>query len=703
MTAPGPMPRQRAIVVDDSASSVALMAQLLETVDDCEAVGFTNSGEALAWCGDNDVDLVVVDYEMPAPNGIAFIEAFRENKRKAAIPVVMVTSTEDRDIRYMALQIGATDFLSKPIDPVEFVARMRNLLASCRAHKSLAELSLWLTDEVRKTSMVINQSPVSVIITNRDGVIEYVNPSFTEATGYTAAEAIGKKPSLLKSGATPPEQYADLWNTITSGGVWRGTFHNRRKDGSLFWEAARISALRDSHGFITHFVAIKENITLLRDYEERLEWQTNYDSLTGLPNRMLVLDRLGQAIASTGRDDRPVAVMHIDLDRFKAINDTLGREAGDEILRQVAQRLQVERRQTDTVARVGNDEFVMVLSDLSRTHSPQAVAERICEKMAAPFLIKGAEVFISASIGIAVFPSDGETAKDLLHSATAAMPAAAERLGGWRFFTPELDASAHRRLAIETNLRHALERSELAVHYHPLVDVASRRILGAEALLRWNSSELGPIGPDQFIPIAEETGVIVPIGAWVIETACRDMAHWRRLGLPPVRVAVNVSSRQLANRALLDVIGQALTDNGIVAELLELEVTERLLLDQSPHTVDLLHDLRGMGLRFSIDDFGTGYSSMSYLTSFPFDVLKIDRSFISRVTERAQDKALTQAIIAMAHSLDLEIVAEGVETRDQLAFLSDNKCHFAQGFLFTRPLPAEGFSALLNSTASFSV
>jgi diguanylate cyclase (GGDEF)-like protein/PAS domain S-box-containing protein len=694
---------QRAVVVDDSASAVALMLQLLETIEGCEPIGFTVSGDALAWCLENEVDLVVVDYEMPAPDGIAFIEAFRNNPLKAAVPVVMVTSTEDREVRYMALQIGATDFLAKPIDHVEFAARMRNLLGSCRAHKTLAEVSLWLTDEVRKTSMVVRQSPVSVMITDCGGIIEYVNPKFTETTGYLPEEVIGKRPSVLKSGYLSLDVYRELWGAITAGNEWRGTFQNRRKDGSLFWESALISPIRDASGTITNFVAIKEDITLRKEYEARLEWQANYDSLTGLPNRMLVLDRLGQALALAGRNNAQVAVMLIDLDRFKAVNDTMGHEAGDEILRQVAKRLLIEQRQADTVARVGNDEFVIVLADLDQTHSPQAVAARVCERMEIPFIINGREIFISASIGIALFPENGTTAQDLLRTATAAMPVAeADGRGGWRFFTPELDASARHRLAIEANLRHALARGEFQVHYHPLVEVASGRILAAEALLRWTNPELGAVAPDHFIPIAEETGLIVAIGAWVIETVCRDMAEWAERGLPPVRVAINVSSRQLVDRALLEVIAQALAANGVAAGMVELEVTERLLLDQSPHTLTLLGDLREMGLRFSIDDFGTGYSSMSYLTRFPFDVLKVDRSFISKVTESTQDKALTQAIIAMAHSLNLEVVAEGVETPEQLAFLRTSGCDFAQGYLFTRPEPFEAFTGMLSRGEYFA-
>lgn len=694
---------QCAVVVDDSASAVALMLQLLRTIDGCEPVGFTHSPDAQLWCQTNDIDLLIVDYEMPAPNGLTFIETFRLEKGKAAVPVVMVTSTEDVDVRYMALQTGATDFLTKPIDHVEFIARMRNLLAAYRTHKALAEVSLWLTEEVRKTSMVVRQSPASVVITDSQGFIEYVNPKFSEATGYPPEEVIGRKPSLLKSGNSTPETYRELWDTITRGHEWRGTFQNRRKDGSLFWEQAQVSPIRDEAGMITNFVAIMEDITLRKEYEARLEWQANYDSLTGLPNRMLVLDRMGQAIALAARNRSQVAVMLVDLDRFRAVNDTMGHDVGDAILRQVAQRLMTEQHEGDTVARVGNDEFAMVLADVEEFHAPQSVAARICASLESPFLIAGTEIFVSASIGIALYPENGTTAQELLRSATAAMPAiSSEGRGGWRFFTPELDASARRRQTLETHLRHALERGEFQVHYHPLVDVETGQILAAEALLRWTNGKLGAVPPDQFIPIAEETNLIIPIGTWVIETACRDLARWIAQGLPPVRVAINVSSRQLADRALLEIIAQALSEGGFDASLIELEVTERLLLDQSPHTRSLLGDLKNVGVRFSIDDFGTGYSSMSYLTSFPFDVLKIDRSFISRVAEQYQDRALTQAIIAMAKSLDLEIVAEGVETLEQLEFLRKNSCDLAQGYLFTQPVTADVFSDTLRNCGKYT-
>lgn len=694
---------QQAVVVDDSPSAVALMLQLLQTVDNCQPVGFTDSAKALEWCRTNEVDLVVVDYEMPSPNGLDFIRMFREDRAKVAVPVVMVTSTTDKDVRYVALQVGATDFLTKPIDRIEFVARMRNLLASCSAHKRLAELSQWLTEEVRKVSLVVRQSPVSVIITGLDGTIEYVNPKFIETTGYSAEDVLGHKPSLLKSGLTPPETYRELWETILAGKEWRGTFQNCRKDGSLFWEAVLISPIRDAEGQMTHFVAIKEDITLRKQYEAQLDWQANYDTLTRLPNRTLLLDRLGQAVARAARNGTHPAVLQVELHRFKTINEAMGHEAGDRILCQVAERLLADQRETDTVARVGNHEFVVLLANQDDVHSAQTVAARICQRLAEPLGQSGAEVFLGAGVGIALYPDDGKTPQDLLrNAATAQSELEPEGRGGWRFFTPELDAAARRRLSMETHLRHAVVRGQFSVHYHPLVDVANGRVKGAEALLRWNHPSLGNVSPDHFIPIAEETGLIVPIGAWVLRTVCRDLASWKAMGLPPIRVAVNVSCRQLADRALLNVIGDALAEHGVDARSIELEVTERLLLQQDGETTRLLEDLRALGLRFAIDDFGTGYSAMSYLTAFPFDVLKVDRSFIARVTERRQDAALTQAIIAMAHSLDLEVVAEGVETREQLRFLKGAACDFAQGFLFTRPIAACDFAPILASGGTYT-
>lgn len=706
MSKPIPKPGlQRAVVIDDSPSAVAHIVRLLTTIDNCSPMGFTDPAQGLEWCRGAAFDLLVVDYQMPTLDGLAVIEAIRADKRHDLTPIVMVTSAEDRDVRYMALQSGATDFLTKPVDPIEFVARARNLLASCHAHKTLAEMSQWLTDEVRKASLVISQSPSSVVVTDSDGLIEYVNPKFVETSGRQPSEVIGDLPGFLKPDSLSPDVYEDLRSAITAGQEWRGAFQSRRKDGALYWELARISSIRDAAGRITNYVAITEDITLRKEYEARLEWQANYDSLTGLPNRLLLQDRLAQAIVHAARNHHRLAVLMVNLDRFKAVNDTLGHDAGDDLLRQAADRLKNDLSQTDTLACMGAGDFVVILPIPEGYAAPEAVAARICDTLAEPFYVGENEIFIGARIGVAVFPHDGQTPQALLRSAAAAVPddggegagEAGDPARRWRFFTPEVDARARRRRTLETALRHALKRGELALAYHPLIDVADGRVLGAEALLRWRCEELGPVPPDQFIPVAEATGLIVPIGAWVIETVCRDIAAWRRRGGAAGRVAVNVSTRQLLDRSLLQVVENALRANDVAPEQLELEVTERLLLDTSAHTTALLRDLRGMGLRFAIDDFGTGYSAMNYLTSFPFDVLKIDRSFIAKVGERPQDAALIQAVIAMAHALDMEVVAEGVETGEQLAFLRRCRCDFAQGFLFAQPMATEAFASFVGA------
>jgi len=691
-----PEQAQIAVVIDDSASSVAQMSTLLRSINGCQPVGFTDPREGLAHCLSHDVDLVIVDYEMPDMTGLRFIESFRDDKQSLSIPVVMVTSSGDRDVRYSALQVGATDFLSKPIDPVEFVARMNNLLAASRAHKTLAGLSQWLTDEVRKISTVISQCPVSIMITDPAGRIDYVNTAFVGASGFTLEEAIGQMPCDLNIQTFCEDDRAAIDQAIEDGREWRGTAQGRRKNGRPFWESVLIFAIRGEDGAVVNLVSINEDITLRKEYEARLNWQTNYDSLTLLPNRMLALDRLGQSIALAESTGTEVAVIVIDIKRFKMVIESMGHAAGDEMLLEATRRLRGVARSEDTLARLGNDDFALILHDAQDSRLLQQTLETIRHSFAEPVFIEGSEVFISVAIGVALYPTDGDNASDVLRNAHAAMSSAkCEENSCWRFFTSELDSELRSHIQAESKLRHALDNGEFSLCYHPLIDIRTGEIAAAEALLRWHNADLGHVRPDFFIPIAEETGLIVPIGAWVVEQVCRDLAEWRDDGLPPLRIAVNVSSRQLTDCSLLDVIGEALDRNGFGPDCLELEVTERLLLDRSSKTLKLLGQYRDAGLRFSIDDFGTGYSSMSYLTAFPFDVLKIDRSFISKVTERSQDAALTQAIIAMAKSIQMEIVAEGVETEEQLDFLRKSGCTFAQGYLFAKPIPAAGFASLL--------
>ncbi|MDX9863024.1 MAG: EAL domain-containing protein, partial [Rhodospirillales bacterium] len=557
-------------------------------------------------------------------------------------------------------------------------------------------------EKVRKLSLAVEQSPASVLITNTAGEIEYVNAKFTEVTGYRPDEVIGRNPRILKSSYTPAETHRAMWEAIKTGREWRGEFYNKKKNGELYWEFASISPIKDANGDVTHYLAVKEDITVRKKYEEQILRQANYDDVTRLPNRVLALDRLSQALARANRQKSLVGLLFIDLDRFKIINDTLGHSVGDRLLKEVGKRLSRCVREGDTVARLGGDEFTVVLPDVNAPKHAELVAEKILETFTQPVVIDGQELFTTASVGITIYPLDAHDPHALMRNADAAMYQAKE-LGRNRakFFTRELNEQAMERVRLDSCLRHALERDEMTLHYQPIIDLGSGRLIGAEALLRWRSQELGNVPPSQFIPLAEDTGQINLIGAWVIKTACRQAAEWRKGGTRPIRISVNVSSRQFRGPTLIDAVGRSLSDTGLPACDLDLEITEGLLMEDLPETTAAFERLTAMGVRFSVDDFGTGFSSLSYLKRFPVTSLKIDRSFIEDVTDDTDHAALVRAIITMAHSLKLLVVAEGVETAEQMAFVKANGCDFVQGYFVGKPMPADAFEDLLRKHTDF--
>ena len=562
------------------------------------------------------------------------------------------------------------------------------------AERERAEASL------RKLSMAVDQSPASVVITDVEGTIEYVNPKFIDVTGYAAEELIGQNPRILRTDHTSGEQYQQMWQAILAGGDWRGEFLNRRKDGSTYWESASISPIRSAAGEITHFVAVKEDITVRKDYEDRLLRQANYDQLTGLPNRLLVLDRLTQALVRMKRESTMVALLFIDLDHFKSVNDTLGHGAGDLLLRDSASRIRACVRDEDTVARFGGDEFVVVLTSLRSPLQSEVVIGKIMEAFAPPFRLEGQDIYSSVSIGVTVAPLDGNDPHILMRNADSAMyQAKADGRSTYRFFTQQLNERARARVAMDSRLRKALDRDEFHLCYQPLVDIESGITTGAEALLRWRNPELGDIPPVRFIPLAEETGLIVPIGDWVLQQACNQLRRWLDAGLELSYLSVNVSSRQFRAGDLVRTTADALAANGLAPEQLQLEITESLLIEDVPRTAAILRELVDMGVGFAVDDFGTGYSALGYLRRFTLRALKIDRSFVRDVTTNRDAAALTEAIVAMAHRLKLKVVAEGVETAEQLAFLGSCRCDLAQGFHLGRPMVAKAFANSLRATA----
>ncbi len=551
-------------------------------------------------------------------------------------------------------------------------------------------------ERVHTLSQAVEQSPVSVLITDPRGGIEYVNSTFERVTGYSAAEVKGQNPSILKSGNIKSEEYKKLWETITSGGSWKGEFQNKKKNGDLFWESAHIAPVVDEDGTVRHYLAVKEDITRQKEQEQRILYQAHYDSLTDLPNRFLSLDRLSQLIKESERNDTKVAVIFLDLDDFKKVNDTIGHDAGDRLLMQAAQRLKEAVRDGDTIGRLGGDEFTMLLGGISDVLDARAAAENLLDKFRDPFSLDGRELILGASIGISIYPDDGTTTIELLRCADTAMYCSKNQgRNTYNYFTESMNKDVSRRLMLEEKLHGALEGGEFSIRFQPIVDIKERRIIGSEALLSWNSPTIGSVSPDEFIPITEQSGLIVNIGKYVLTEALRVAAEWQQSYIQDFLISVNFSPRQFRDPGLVSDVKAILHKSGVPGGTLELEITEGVLLSGISKNDASLNALSELGIKIAMDDFGTGYSSLNYLRRYPFDSIKIDREFVSDMTYDMGDRELVNAAIVMAHSLELKVVAEGVETEEQLAYLEKLGCDCAQGYLFGKPLTVDEFTNLL--------
>nr|WP_227537994.1 EAL domain-containing protein [Marinobacter vulgaris] len=557
-------------------------------------------------------------------------------------------------------------------------------------------------EEIRKFSKAIEQSPSSVLICDRQWHIEFANHKFAQLTGFDAESIIGKHPGMLSEDARAHRENRQLWQSIRLQvqrvGVWQGEINSVRKNGERFWEQLIVTPIKNSNGEATGYLILGEDISIRKRYEQQLLRQANYDILTGLPNRMLALDRLKLALAQARRESSLVGVMFLDLDNFKHINDTLGHDAGDNLLIEAARRISSCLRGTSTVARLGGDEFLVILPGLTGPEATAQVAERILKTFAPPYLLNGQEVFVTTSIGIAIFPNDSDNSGTLLQHADAAMYQAKHKgKSAYALFTPEMTEVSHERLQMESLMRRALEQNEFELYYQPIVRTDSGELCSAEALLRWNNPGLGMVMPDRFIPLAEETGLITPIGEWVMREACFAAVRWKETMGISIGISVNVSPRQFRDPGFIFTVMNALEASGLNPQQLELEITERLILDNTIETADILRQLDQSGVRLSVDDFGTGYSALSYLKSYPFDTLKIDKSFVRDVMTEQDDAALVKAIINMAHSLGLRVIAEGVEEEAQTHFLQHEGCDYSQGYFYSRPLPEDAFREWLET------
>ncbi|WP_303786478.1 EAL domain-containing protein [Azovibrio restrictus] len=545
---------------------------------------------------------------------------------------------------------------------------------------------------------VFEHSAESIVVTDRNNCIISVNPAFVHTTGYAAEEVIGKKPSILRSGAHDEFFYATMWSAILDKGNWSGEIIDRRKDGSTYPKWLSISAVRGKDGEIENFIALFSDISERKAVEQRIRYLAEHDFLTGLPNRVLLTDRVSQAITFARRNHTRLALMFLDLDRFKSINDTLGHNVGDELLRVVTKRLLTHVRASDTVSRLGGDEFVLLLLEVGDEEAVAQVARNLLAALVEPVRVGDHELNVSGSIGIAMYPDHGQDIETLMKSADTAMyQAKAAGRNAFAFFSPEMDVAARSRHEVEAALRHALARKEFILHYQPQADVAGGAVVALEALLRWNRPGFGLVPPDDFIPVAEESGLIVPITEWILDEVCRQLRQWRDSGMVHVPVAINLSPVQFRREGLYEIAMEKVKQYGLTPGDIEFEITENVLMLNTDTVMRTLDRLRAAGFHLIIDDFGTGYSSLSYLKRFPVVKLKIDRSFVRDVSDDPDDAAIAGAIIGMARSLKLGVVAEGVERHEQLDFLRQEKCKSMQGYLLSRPLPADELEEALRS------
>jgi diguanylate cyclase (GGDEF)-like protein/PAS domain S-box-containing protein len=550
---------------------------------------------------------------------------------------------------------------------------------------------------LRLAARVFDNLAEAMVVTDGQGRIQSVNPAFTAITGFTEEEARGRKPGeVLSSGQHDEAFFSGMWTILQQNGQWQGEIINRRKSGETYTEWLSISAVRDAEDRIVQYIGLFSDISDRKEAEAYIYHLAYHDSLTGLANRLLFRDRLDTALRQAQRSNRPLAVLMMDLDHFKTINDTLGHQTGDRLLKEVAQRLSASVRDCDTLARLGGDEFALLMPEIRSAGDAASIARKLVQALTPEIDLGGQGVFMTTSIGIAMFPDHGESSDELIKNADVALYVAKNAgRNTWHVFDPTSEVAAIDRLELESALRHAVARRELVLHYQIQIDTGTNRISGAEALIRWQHPERGLLPPDRFIPLAEQTGVIEEIGAWCLETACRQLARWQEEGLPIPRIAVNVSPRQLRSSGFPGQVMDVVRETGIKPEQLELELTETMLSENPKLVFDIFTELRRQGVRIAIDDFGTGYSSLNYLAQFPVDVIKIDRSFVRNLDGQSEAFHLVRAIILLAQSMKMETVAEGVEMDQQHSELASLGCDHLQGFLFAQPQPPEALPGLV--------
>ncbi len=702
------------VIVDDRVTNRNIFAKLAASIEaDVTVRTFGDPEEALTWLAGQAPDLVITDYKMPEMDGAEFIRRFRLLPSSVDVPVVVITVYEERSFRLRALESGATDFLHSPVDHHEFVTRARNLLKLHKHQLLLASRATSLAKELEdsersreralrdsseRLAQVIDTLPVMISAAGYDGQLLFVN-AYQIAFAGLDQNAIGKPADVLfgdDHGARSHALDRMVFETGKPLPSYEEEIQGRNGETHVF--VTTKSPLKDAANAVIGVLTSSLDITARKRTEGHLRHLAHHDPLTDLPNRTLLRERMRRLIARARRGDQPFALHLLDLDGFKSINDLLGHSAGDRFIRAVGERLRGAIRAQDTLARLGGDEFAILQAQVTSTDDAADFARRILETIATTEGFEGTGLRTTASIGIAIHPDDGLDGEDLLKNADLAMyRAKAEQGNFFCFYAADMQARARNDALLDGELRRGLENGEFLLHYQPQVDLASGEIVGAEALLRWNRPGVGIVGPGVFLARAEETGLIVPLNEWVLREACREAKRWQRVGLPPVRVGVNLSPVQFHKRQMPLLVAKVLAETGLEPSRLDLELTESIVVGDFEAVANDLRQLLDLGVHVSIDDFGTGYSSLNYVKKFPVDRLKIDQSFIRNLSTDPNDAAIVRAIITLGHSLDLDVVAEGVETAEQLARLRAEGCDEVQGYYFGRPMSAEDFVALLRS------